>query len=106
MHRASPSSLACDGERAMSMLADAQFKPNLIILDLNTPKVSGLGLLERGDMTGIPAVVFTSSSNPAEKERCLALGVRELVLKPMDLGEVRRNSLQDRAEMGGSRGSV
>jgi CheY-like chemotaxis protein len=69
------------------MLADAQFKPNLIILDLNIPKVSGLGLLERGDMTGIPVVVFTSSSNPTEKERCLALGVREVVLKPMDLGE-------------------
>jgi len=79
--------IARHGEQAISMLADAQFKPALIILDLNIPRISGLALLERREFGKTPVVVFTSSSNPAEKERCIALGVREVVLKPMDLGE-------------------
>jgi len=30
-----------DGEQALQMLADPQFKPDLIILDLNIPKIPG-----------------------------------------------------------------
>lgn len=40
-----------DGEQALQVLADSYFKPDLIILDLNIPKVSGLDLLARSKPT-------------------------------------------------------
>jgi CheY-like chemotaxis protein len=79
--------IALDGEQALLMLTNPPVRPNLIILDLNIPKITGTALLERWRVEAIPVVVFSSSANPAEKERCLALGAREFVIKPMDLDE-------------------
>jgi hypothetical protein len=42
--------VATDGERAQQLLADPVFKPALIILDLNIPKVLRLELLERSHL--------------------------------------------------------
>jgi CheY-like chemotaxis protein len=79
--------IACDGEQALLMLTNPPIQPNLIILDLNIPKITGSALLQRWRVEPIPVVVFSSSANPTEKDRCLALGAREFVLKPMDLDE-------------------
>ena len=79
-------SVARDGEQAIQLLEDSEYKPDLIILDLNIPKVPGLAVLERCKPTG-PVVVFTSSSNPAEKQRAKELGASEFVQKPYDLDE-------------------
>jgi CheY-like chemotaxis protein len=38
--------VALDGEQALQILADSEFKPRLMILDLNLPKVQGLQVLE------------------------------------------------------------
>ena len=78
-----------DGEQAIRMLADPEIKPDLIILDLNIPKVPGLTILAQYKPTA-PVVVFTSSSNPTEMERAKELGVREFVRKPIDFGEFER----------------
>ena len=81
--------VAVDGEQALQILANPEFEPDLIILDLNIPKISGLEVLEHRKPTA-PIVVFTSSSNPAERERAKELGVREFVQKPIDFGEFSR----------------
>ena len=78
--------VAVDGEQEVEILADPEFKPNLVILDLNIPKIPGLIVLEKC-MPAAPVVVFTSSANPAEIKQAIELGVRELVRKPSDLGE-------------------
>ena len=78
--------VAMDGEQAIRILADLEFKPDLIILDLNIPKVSGIDVLARCKPTA-PVVVFTSSSNPEEMERAKELGVREFARKPADFDE-------------------
>lgn len=78
--------VAMDGEQALQVLADPEFKPDLIILDLNIPKVSGLDLLERCKLQP-PVVVFSSSSNLSEIQRAKELGVREFVHKPIDFEE-------------------
>jgi CheY-like chemotaxis protein len=39
--------VAMDGEQALQVLADSEFKPNLTILDLRIPKISGLEILAR-----------------------------------------------------------
>ena len=75
-----------DGEQALQVLADSDFKPTLIILDLNIPKIPGLVLLTRSKPSA-PVVVFSSSSNPSEVHQALELGVREFVQKPYDFQE-------------------
>src|ERR1700691_1751099 len=71
-----------DGEQALTLLSDADWRPALIILDLNIPRISGTALLERWRSQNIPVVVFSSSLNDAERARVLALGAREFVQKP------------------------
>src|ERR1700691_1486166 len=71
-----------DGEQALTLLSDAHFKPALIILDLNIPRITGLALLERWKSEKTPVVVFSSSLNEAERTHVMELGAREFVQKP------------------------
>lgn len=77
--------IARDGEQAMLMLTEGLFQPDLIILDLNIPRITGPALLERWKSLDTPVVVFSSSLNEAERDRVLALGAREFVQKPTDV---------------------
>src|ERR1700680_1776800 len=79
--------IARDGDQALLMLTNPPVQPDLIILDLNIPKITGTALLQRWRVGTTPVVVFSSSANPTEKVRSLALGAREFVSKPMDLDE-------------------
>jgi two-component system response regulator len=77
--------IARDGEQALMMLGDSDFRPAFIILDLNIPRTSGLKLLERWKSQQIPVVVFSSSLNDGERARVLELGAREFIQKPTDI---------------------
>ena len=79
--------IARDGLQALIMLADPNFKPALVILDLNMPDISGHEVLTRYHPQSPPVVVFTSSWSEAEKARTLAMGACDWVTKPMDLDE-------------------
>ena len=65
--------------------------PDLILLDLKLPKVSGHEVLRRlkaDDRTkGIPVIVLSSSGEDKDVERCYKLGVNSYVVKPVDFGE-------------------
>ncbi|MGA8029670.1 MAG: response regulator [Bryobacteraceae bacterium] len=83
-----------DGEQGLAFLQrwapyqDAP-RPDLIMLNLNLPRKNGFEVL--ADLQGIeslrsiPVIVFTSSSHPAEKDRALALGAQDYVVKPPTL---------------------
>ena len=89
---ASPSAdirVAMDGEQGLRVLADREFVPDLIVLDLNIPRIPGITLLEQCKPPA-PVVVFSSSSNPTEIQRAKELGVREFVQKPIDFEEFER----------------
>ena len=77
--------IARDGEQALIMLANPDFKPDLIILDLNIPRIPGNVLLERYQGKDTAIVVFSSSWNDAEIQHALQLGAREFVQKPTDI---------------------
>lgn len=79
--------VAVDGEQALDILSDHEFEPDLIILDLNLPKVSGIAFLEQSQRKDLPVVVFSSSQNPYEISHARKLGAREFVGKPLDLEE-------------------
>ena len=78
--------IALDGQQALQMLTEPHFEPNLIVLDLNIPKIPGLALLERWSGK-TPVVIFSSTTDEGEKRRALALGARECVSKSSDLHE-------------------
>jgi CheY-like chemotaxis protein len=75
--------VANDGEQALALLNSADFQPQLIILDLNMPRVDGQAVLQQYRQRNIPIVIFSSTQNGAEVQRALALGAREYVQKPI-----------------------
>ena len=79
--------IAEEAEEALRALNVHQLNPDLIILDLSMPKLTGLDFLERRPpcTRGIPVIVFTSSENPQERSRAHELGVRECITKPIEL---------------------
>ena len=76
---------ARDGEEALRMLASPDLNLDLVILDLNIPKISGFTVLERRPTKDLPVVVFSSSWRGADAQKALALGACEYVQKPMDI---------------------
>src|SRR5260370_2035320 len=80
--------IARDGQQALQILEQPDFEPDLIILDLNIPKISGytvLALYPPKKKKKTPVVVFTASENEADVGRAFSLGAREYIHKPMDL---------------------
>ncbi len=75
--------VAKDGEQALKMLSAPEFQPQLIILDLNMPRVDGQTVLQQYQQKKIPIVIFSSTQNKAEVQKALALGAREYVQKPI-----------------------
>jgi CheY-like chemotaxis protein len=75
--------VAKDGEQALQMLNSTDFEPQLIILDLNMPRVDGQTVLQQCQKKKIPIVIFSSTQNKVEVQKALALGAREYVQKPI-----------------------
>ena len=82
--------IARDGRQALQMLAEKTFRPNVVILDLNLPEISGFRMLQRFDRADIPVVVFTASAQETDKVLAKGLGAVEYVVKPTDLDDFRQ----------------
>jgi two-component system, chemotaxis family, response regulator Rcp1 len=82
--------IARDGGQALQMLSDQEFRPDVVILDLNLPEVNGFRMLQRFDRSEIPVVIFTASTRETDKVLAKGLGAVEYVVKPTDLDEFRR----------------
>ncbi|MEM7411303.1 MAG: response regulator [Myxococcota bacterium] len=64
--------------------------PDLILLDLNMPRMNGIELLEAMQalgFTGVPIVVLTTSQADVDVEACYALGCASFLSKPVRWGE-------------------
>ncbi|MFK7859994.1 MAG: EAL domain-containing protein [Granulosicoccus sp.] len=79
-------------------------KPNVLLLDLNMPVVSGLDILEQirndDELKQLPIIVLTSSNNADTKFSALKLGATDFLSKPVHAGELAlrmRNTLVARA---------
>jgi chemotaxis family two-component system response regulator Rcp1 len=78
--------VAEDGEKALTLLSNGEIEPDLVILDLNIPKISGHTVLEQyHPIDKPPVVVFSSTWSQTDIQRAIALGAREVVHKPMDV---------------------
>ena len=79
-----------DGEACIrSLAAHAAPLPEIIVLDLNMPKVGGFEVLRtvRADLRfdGVPVVIVTSSSSVSERLKALSLGANAFIVKSMRL---------------------
>ena len=80
---------ALDGEQALQILGDPNFKPDLVILDLKITKISGHEVLSLRPQRESPVVVFTVSQSKTDASRALQLGACACVRKPSDLEEYK-----------------
>jgi len=79
--------IARDGEQALQILGEPGFKPDLIILDSNLPRISGYAVLASYLTRQSPVVVFSASQNEGDVGRVLSLGAKDFVRKPLNLGD-------------------
>ncbi len=79
------SSTFADGQELLDQLQDGEL-PDLILLDLNMPRVDGQTALDRikssARLRRIPVVVLTTSRSEADVDRCYELGANSFITKP------------------------
>lgn len=72
-----------NGEKALS--AAVNFKPDLILLDVMMPKISGFDVLDilrnTPETANIRVIMLTALSQPKDKEKAESLGVDDYLVK-------------------------
>lgn len=79
---------AVDGLAALSAIRKDRF--DLIILDINMPKLDGLGLLQkiRNDGIEIPALILSARNDKSDISAGLKLGADDYMTKPFSIEEL------------------
>ena len=85
---------ADSGEIAMNLLHENFVNgtiPRLIVLDLNMPRMNGTEILARlkndDRFKAIPMVIYSTSINPLEKQKCMELGAHSYITKPISYSQ-------------------
>lgn len=84
---------ANDGEEAVAALSKLTeaYLPDLIIIDLNLPRVAGIEVLKHARnldlLDGIPILILTSSQSRVDRALSLQLGANAYIAKPPTLPE-------------------
>ncbi|WP_299683209.1 response regulator [uncultured Dokdonia sp.] len=78
---------ANNGEEALSILKEGNSLPDIILLDLNMPKINGIEFLKilKNDpnLKYLPTIVLTTSNNRKDLLECYKIGIAGYVLKPL-----------------------
>lgn len=93
-----------DGEEALEYISNGKdtnsnfHLPDLILLDLKLPKISGLEVLKelkQGKNTkNIPVVILTTSKNEKDVDEAYDLGANSYIIKPVDFDKFKK-TVQD-----------
>ena len=79
--------LAPTGERALELAASA--KPDLVVLDLGLPGISGMEVIRAlRRWTSVPIVVLSARDSEFDKIGALDAGADDYVAKPFGMGEL------------------
>jgi CheY-like chemotaxis protein len=91
--------LDCDERHFFSARSSAQAllegeRPDLLILDINMPEVSGLDFLEflrrRSDFKDLPVVMLSTEAADVTVDKAMAIGADAYVTKPVALDELEK----------------
>ncbi|TWO32705.1 response regulator [Seonamhaeicola sediminis] len=78
---------ANNGEEALKILQNKSDLPDIILLDLNMPKLNGiefLNILKNDEVLKyIPTIILTTSNNQKDLLECYRIGIAGYVLKPL-----------------------
>lgn len=80
--------IAADGQDALTKLSAGEF--DLLILDLNLPRLSGAEVLKRirAHDPEIPILILTATDNIPERVACLDAGADDYLTKPFSFSEL------------------
>lgn len=80
-----------DGAELLTFLCQDRL-PDLILLDINIPKINGIDCLQRikaaARFDGIPIIMYSTSSNDEVIEKCYQLGASRYIVKPYKYDEI------------------
>tara|TARA_R110000868_G_scaffold137115_1_gene350544 strand:+ start:4021 stop:4422 length:402 start_codon:yes stop_codon:yes gene_type:complete len=78
---------AKNGEQALEILKSGSKLPDIILLDLNMPRMSGIEFLQilKADpnFKYLPTIILTTSENRADLLECYRIGIAGYVIKPL-----------------------
>ena len=85
-------SLVANGEELLNYLKNSSNEiPHVILTDINMPILDGIEALQEISnnnlLNKIPCFVYSTSINPAYKEKCDLLGVKGYLIKPYSIEE-------------------
>ena len=74
------------GQQALDLLAQLPTQPDMILLDLNMPMMTGFEVLQQlkqsSAYASIPVVILTTSGDSADQLRARQLGATDFMTKP------------------------
>ncbi|MGW9685133.1 response regulator [Flagellimonas sp. 2504JD1-5] len=77
---------AKNGEEALEILKDGVL-PDIILLDLNMPRMSGIEFLTtiKSDdrLKYLPTIILTTSENRVDLLKCFEIGIAGYIIKPL-----------------------
>lgn len=74
---------AADGQSALGLIADSRgVGPTLAILDVMMPRMTGVELLQKMDVTDTRVVMLTAVDDPKTRAECEAAGASAFLTKP------------------------
>ena len=80
------------GKEFIQKLEHSRELPDMVLLDINMPEVSGIDLLEflrlREDLRSIPVVMLSSETTDRQVDEALGLGADAFVFKPVTIEEL------------------
>jgi CheY-like chemotaxis protein len=95
---AADTNTAIDGQDALEKLEEEDYRPDIIFLDLNMPRMNGFDFLteirQRDEWSGLPVIVYSTSSNPRDMARCRDIGATDYIVKGTEMAAVKQDLLQ------------
>jgi len=78
--------LAVDGQAGLDWLSAADDLPDVVLLDLNMPGLTGFEVLEQLKQSSrwraMPVVILTTSNSPIDQQQARQLGATQFITKP------------------------
>lgn len=82
---------AFNGIEALEILRDATVLPDVILLDLNMPRMNGIEFLKElranPGLREIRVFVMTTSSESTDREKAESLGISGFIIKPLNYND-------------------